>query len=52
MLTESEAVKRSKSEMITRENKKGAKKARLAPDLREKELQVGKGSVLVMQSKL
>ena len=52
ILTEPEAVKRLKSEMITREKKKVAKKARLAPDLREKKRQVGKGPVLEMQSKL
>ena len=42
ILTEPEAVKRLKSEMMTREKKKVAKKARLAPDLREKKLQMGK----------
>ena len=50
-LTEPEAVKRLKSEMIKR-GKKVAKKARLAPDLRERKLQVGKGPMLEMQSKL
>ena len=52
-LTEPEAVIRLMSEMMTREKKKVAKKARLAPtDLREKKLQVGKGPILEMQSKL
>ena len=45
VLTELEAVKRLKPEMMTREKKKVAKK-------REKKLQVGKGSMLEMQSKL
>ena len=40
-----------KSEMLTREKKKVAKKARLAPDLRQKKLQVGKGPMLEMQPK-
>ena len=52
ILTEPKAVKRLKSEMMTREKKKVAKKARLTPDLRKKKLQVGKGPVLEMQSKL
>ena len=43
ILIEPEAVKRLKPEMMTREKKKFAKKARLVPDLREKKLQVGKG---------
>ena len=50
-LTEPYAVKRLKSDVMTREKKKVANKARLAPDLREKKLQVGKGSMLEMQSK-
>ena len=52
LLTEPEAVKRLKSEMMTREKKQVAKKASIAPDLREKKLQVGKGPMLEMQSKL
>ena len=52
ILTEPEAVKRFKSEMMTREKKKVAKKARLAPDLKEKKLQMRKGSMLEMRSKL
>ena len=40
ILTETEAMKKLKSEMITREKKKVAWKAKLAPDLREKKLQV------------
>ena len=52
ILTEPEAVKRLKSEMMTREKKKVAKKARLALDLREKKLQVRKGPMLEMPSKL
>ena len=52
ILTEPEAVKRLKSETMTREKKKVAKKARLAPDLRKKKLQMRKGPVLEMQSKL
>ena len=51
-LNRPEAVKRLKFEMMTREKKKVAKKARLTPDLREKKLEVGKGPVLEMQSKL
>ena len=35
-------MKRLKSEMMTREKKKVARKAKLAPDLREKKLQVGR----------
>ena len=42
ILTEPEAVKRLKSEMMAREKKKVAEKARLAPDLSEKKLQMGK----------
>ena len=52
ILTEPEAVKRLKSEMMTTEKQKVAKKVRLAPDLREKKLQVGNGRMLEMQSKL
>ena len=44
ILTKPEAVKRLKSEIMTREKKKVAKKARIAPDLRQKNLQVGKRS--------
>ena len=36
---------------MTREKKKFAKKTRLAPDLRQKKLQVGKGPMLEMQPK-
>ena len=42
VLTEPQAVKRLKSELMTREKKKVAKKHRVAPDLREKKLQVEK----------
>ena len=45
-------MKRLKSEMMKKEKKKVARKAKLAPDLREKKLQVGRGPVLEMQSKL
>ena len=48
-LTEPSAVKRLKSEMMTREKKMVANKTRLAPDLSEKKLQ---GPMLEMQSKL
>ena len=48
IITELEAVKKLKSEMMTREKKKVAKKARLAPDLREKKLQVVKSPMLEM----
>ena len=43
ILTEPYAVMRLKSEMMTREKKKVAEKAKLEPDLREKKLQIGKG---------
>ena len=52
ILTEPEAMKKLKSEMMTREKKKVARKAKLAPDLTEKKLQVEKGPMLEMQSKL
>ena len=45
---EPEAVTRLKSEMMTRAKKNVAKKAILAPHLREKKLQLGKGSMLEM----
>ena len=42
ILTEPEAVKRSKSKMMTREKKMVAKNVRLAPDLKGKETPSGK----------